>query len=183
MTQEENYLRQLIAHRLSDPKQEKWTRGAFKDIKALPTTQIGQIAEDFVLYLGEQAGHEVSRPESRRGEYDVAIGGKRFEVKGATEDASGYFQFNGVRTDTKFDFLLVIGVAPDAALFNAYRRKDLLDMSLVSMRKGANSDFKLTRAPAKLRSIGEFNVVIAACISIGKPPPMKQPDNPPEQTG
>ena len=56
-------------------------------------------------------------------------------------------------------------------------------MSLAPMQKGANSNFKLTRTPAKLRSIGEFNAVIAACIKTGKPLPMKQSNNSPKQPG
>ena len=74
----------------------------------------------------------------------------------ASEDISGNFQFNGIRYDTRYDFLCVLGISPDQALFNIYPRSELLNLTLVSMQKGANASYKLTRKKSELLDLSEF---------------------------
>ena len=74
----------------------------------------------------------------------------------ATQDVNGAFQFNGIRYDYPADLIMVLGIAPDDVWFNLYARRDLVDLTLVSMRKNSNSDFKLTRTPAQLLPVQQF---------------------------
>ena len=47
----------------------------------------------------------------------MRIGGRRFEVKTASLGAKGTFQFNNVRLDRQYDFLLCLGVCPHEIRF------------------------------------------------------------------
>jgi len=144
----------------------KWRDSTFEIAKFLSTTEKGNAVEDFAVQLLKQTGHpDAQRHHSRRGDWDVRVGDTTIEVKCATTDISGNFQFNGIRYDTKYDLLLVIGIAPEAVLFNLYPKKRLLDFNLVSMSKGANATFKLTRAEKDLRPIAEFGKVFGDLIA------------------
>lgn len=155
MSAAEDHLAQLIA-KYHAAKNTRWDRGKFVAIKSLSTTEKGNIAEDFAVWLAQHHGHQAKRHQSRRGEWDIKIADKTLEVKTATQDINGNFQFNGIRYDTKYDLLLVVGVLPDSVLFNIYPRKDLMDMPLVNMAKGTNATYKLTRQPSQLRPLSEF---------------------------
>ena len=137
-------------------KSQRWDIGRFRAIKALSATEKGNIAEDFAEWLGNFNGFDTERHSSRRGPWDVRIAGFAVEVKMATQDVNGAFQFNGIRYDYPADLIMVLGIAPDDVWFNLYARRDLVDLTLVSMRKNSNSDFKLTRTPAQLLPVRQF---------------------------
>lgn len=149
------YLAKLIAD-AAQASSKKWAKGQFVRIKALSTTEKGEIAERFVVWLAGHHGLESTRRETKRGEYDVLVADKKLEVKMASEDVSGNFQFNGIRYDTRYDFLCALGISPDQVLFNIYPRAQLLNLPLVPMQKGANATFKLTRKKSELLDLSEF---------------------------
>ena len=138
----------------------KWRESTFEIAKFLSTTEKGNAVEDFAAQLLKQVGYpNVERHHSRRGDWDVRVGNTTIEVKCATLDTNGNFQFNGIRYDTKYDLLLVIGIAPEAVFFNIYHKKQLHDLPLVSMAKGTNAGYKLTRAVKDLHPITDFGEV------------------------
>lgn len=155
MTEPEEHLVSLIG-KYVPAESDKWSSGRFRLIKALSTSHKGDIAEEFVVWLAKWHGFDAEKHKSKRGQWDVRVAGVTLEVKVATEDIGGSFQFNGVRYDTKYDRLLVVGISPDRALFNIYLRRDLMDMPLVRMAKDTNSTFKLTRRAGQLLSLSEF---------------------------
>ena len=53
---------------------------------------------------------------------DLKLGGKLFEVKTASEEQGGSFQFNHVRLDRTYDYLFCLGIRPDSILFDAWRK-------------------------------------------------------------
>ena len=136
---------------------KKWMHGRFKEIKQVSTTEKGDIAEEFAIELASSHGLDAMPNISKRGEWDIKISGKKVEVKMASEDVHGNFQFNGIRYDTKFDILLVIGISPDGIFFETYKRRELIDMPLVAMAKKTNAAYKLTRRIDQLLSISDFH--------------------------
>ena len=156
MSEPEKHQASLIAEYAEAAGQEKWSSGQFRLIKTLSTSHKGNIAEDFAVWLAQWHGLAAEKHPSKRGQWDVQIAGVTLEVKVATEDVGGSFQFNGIRYDTKYDQLLVVGISPDRVLFNIYPRRNLMDMPLVRMAKDTNSAFKLTRKPEQLRELGDF---------------------------
>ena len=149
------YLAELIADTAHGSSQ-KWAKGRLVGIKALSSTEKRNIAEAFVVWLARYYNLKAAPHESKRGEYDVMVADKKLEVKMASEDISGKFQFNGIRYDTRYDFLCVLGISSDQVLFNIYPRSELLNLTLVSMQKGANASYKLTRKKSELLDLSEF---------------------------
>jgi len=104
----------------------------------------------------QSLGFDVEYGASRLGDYDLDINNKKFEIKMATEDQGGNFQFNHLRYDYKYHFVLCLGVSPDSILFKIYSKADLATGkagSLVSMGRGQNSSFKLTKPKSTLMNI------------------------------
>lgn len=154
-TTPESRLCELIAQCVAT-RNQRWDIGRFRAIKLLTPTEKGNIAEDFVEWLGQNIGFRTERPESRRGEWNVSIGGTTIEVKGATQDVNGMFQFNGIRLDYRYDLLAVVGISPDDVWLNIYTKGELGGLKLVPMQKNTNDIFKLTRSPDDLENPSRF---------------------------
>ena len=95
---------------------EKWinsTNMEFKNLRLGPRGDLGQV---FVEELCESLGFNVVPNQIRIGEHDTTIGGQKVEVKTATEDVHGNFQFNLIRVDYEYNFLFVLGIAPNDIL-------------------------------------------------------------------
>jgi len=138
----------------------KWTGKLLYPIKILDNSCKGDLAEEFVMEYCKELGFEVEYGKSRLGDYDLAIGGKKFEIKMATEDIGGNFQFNHIRYDYKYDYLICVGVTPDSILFAMFTKADVATGkagSLVSMGRGQNSSFKLTKSKKSLYAIDGLN--------------------------
>ena len=102
-------------------------------------------------------------------EWDLEIGGKRFEVKTASEDTGGSFQFNHVRLDRDYHYLLCLGVRPAEILFEAWRKGEVSEKAagtLVRMAEGQSVTFKLTKKPASMRKIEDLPGWIQQTITL-----------------
>jgi len=69
-----------------------------------------------------------------------------FELKTATEDIGGSFQFNHLRYHREYDAVLCIGIAPSDIYMGSWTKADVATGAagkLVSMEKGANASYKL----------------------------------------
>ena len=137
----------------------KWVDAPLGDIKILSNTHIGNVGQDFIRLWCDVEGLNWELPESTQNPWDVRIETVSFEVKTATEDVSGKFQFNHIRHHRDYQVLLVLGIAPNEILFNAWRKGDVVEGKagrLVTMDKGSSATFKLTKKPAELLPITEF---------------------------
>ena len=79
---------------------------------------------------------------------DLRIGDRRFEVKTASLGANGTFQFNHVRLDRDYDYLLCLGICPDDIVFNVWRKGVVAENRagrLVRMAEGQAVTYKLTK--------------------------------------
>ena len=127
---------------------KKWTNQPLYPIKILANSSKGDLAEELVMVHCRELGFAVEDKTTRLGDYDLEIEHKKFEIKMATEDLIGNFQFNHLRYDYKYDFVLCLGVSPNSLLFEIYTKADIATGkagSLVSMGRGQNSSFKLTK--------------------------------------
>ena len=115
-----------------------------------------------------QTGLVWERPKSPQGPWDARIGGVTFEIKTATEDIHGNFQFNHIRYHREYQALLCLGIAPDAVLFDAWRKGDVTEGTaghLVTMDAGSSATFKLTKKRQVLRPIEDFVNRIDAIVN------------------
>ena len=135
-----------------------WRGSRLSGYRQLGNTNRGQIGEDFVRRYLDAAGIEVSNG-SRTSPTDLVIAGQRFEVKTASLGANGTFQFNHVRLDRNYNYLLCLGICPDKIVFNAWRKGVISEGgagSLVRMAEGQSTTHKLTKRLAEMRPIEEL---------------------------
>ncbi|MCY3786074.1 MAG: hypothetical protein OXG47_05025 [bacterium] len=139
----------------------KWVDARFEAIKRLSNTKAGDAGQDFVERLCNELGFDTEFPEgrSRQSSWDVRIEGMTFELKTATEDVHGSFQFNHIRYHRPYDGLLCVGISPDDIGFDAWSKADVATGAagrLVSMDQGSSATWKLTKRAGQLRPIEEF---------------------------
>lgn len=140
----------------SKATEEKWVDSPFVGYRALGNTTRGEVGEEFVRqYLG-QFGIKATRPGSRVTKTDLVVNGRKIEVKTASEDVGGKLQFNHVRYDRDYEFLLCLGVLPQGLVFDLWSKGDLAEGkagTLVRMAEGQSVTFKLTLSPDSMRPI------------------------------
>ena len=137
----------------------KWVDAPLGDIKILSNTHIGNVGQDFIRQWCDVENLNWELPESTQSPWDIRIKSVSFEVKTATEDVNGKFQFNHIRHHRDYQALLVLGIAPSEILFNAWRKGDVVEGKagrLVTMDKGSSATFKLTKKPSELLPITKF---------------------------
>ena len=89
-------------------------------------------------------------------------------MKTASEDVKGAFQFNRIRYHRDYEALLCIGIAPTNIFMGVWSKVDVLTKkagNLVTMEKGANASYKLTKRPDQLLPIGEFEDQVLALLT------------------
>lgn len=165
MTPPENKLLKLIAGR--EFTFYSWVGTIFVAMKLGSPTEKGNLGEELLKLeladIGFQAEFHPSfskKSVSRRGPWDVRCrrDGKEllFEVKVATQDVHKNHQFNGIRYDTKYTHLFLLGVLPNRLLYKIIAKRDLDQYKLVAMAKKTNSTFKLTLESTKLNKFNNF---------------------------
>ncbi len=75
----------------------KWANAPLGAVKSLSNTHIGDIGQNFVEEWCRYLGMTWESSGSRQSAWDARIQGITFEVKTATEDTNGNFQFNHIR--------------------------------------------------------------------------------------
>ena len=137
----------------------KWVDAPLGEVKILSNTHVGSVGQDFIQQWCQKLGMKWELPESPFSAWDIQIESVTFEVKTATEDVHGNFQFNHIRYHRAYDALLCLGIAPDEILFNVWRKGEVSEGRagrLVTMDKGSSSTFKLTKKHSELYPIMEF---------------------------
>ena len=144
---------------------DKWNGAPFEKIKRTSNTKVGDIGQDFLERVCGELNFECVFPLNKKGvrakqsPWDVQINGVKFELKTATEDTNGSFQFNHIRYHRPYEGVICIGVSPDLIFFDIWSKADVATGkagTLVSMEKGANASYKLTKKPAVLKPISGF---------------------------
>ena len=103
-------MQSVIARYAND---NKWVNAPLGDIKSLSNTHIGDIGQNFVEEWCRQLGLTWVASGSRQSAWDARISGITFEIKTATEDINGNFQFNHIRHHREYQAVLCLGIAPD----------------------------------------------------------------------
>ena len=149
---------QLIGQR--DYSLSQWEGQRFEILKKASATDKGNLGEDLLQALLGMMGYADVSMESRRGHWDVRVqnGNQevKFEVKVASQDVHGSHQFNGIRYDTKYTHLFLLGATPSELRYRIIDKRDIEDHKMVPMAKGSNAAFKLTFKTADLHSFDSF---------------------------
>lgn len=137
----------------------KWSGATLEPFRQVANTNRGDIGEDFIARYLNQYDIPVTRSGSRVHPWDLDIAGLKFEIKTASEDRGGSFQFNHIRLDRNYDYLLCLGVRPEEIVFNAWRKGDVSEGvagTLVRMAEGQSVTHKLTKRPDDMRNIEDL---------------------------
>lgn len=89
----------------------------------------------------------------------MQVAGHSFEIKTASLGANGTFQFNHVRLDRKYGYLLCLGICPEEIVFNMWRKGDVAEGTagtLVRMAEGQSVTWKLTKKLSDMRPIANL---------------------------
>ena len=135
-----------------------WTGSPLEGYRRLGNTNRGQIGEESIRQYLIAANIPVGNG-SRVTPTDLLIAGKRFEVKTASLGANGTFQFNHVRLDRTYNYLLCLGICPESIVFLVWRKGVVSEGgagTLVRMAEGQSTTHKITKKLADMKPIEEL---------------------------
>ncbi|MYC35083.1 MAG: hypothetical protein F4X64_18195 [Chloroflexi bacterium] len=135
-----------------------WRDSPLAGYRMLGNTNRGAIGEEFIrryLTLNDFTVGNGGRVSAT----DLRIGNVRFEVKTASLGANGTFQFNHVRMDRDYDYLLCLGICPNEVVFEMWRKGVVAENRagrLVRMAEGQAVTYKLTKRLDDMESIAQL---------------------------
>ena len=135
-----------------------WIGSPMEQYRYVGNTNRGEIGEEFVRRYLRQTGIKVGNG-SRTASTDLMVRGKLCEVKTASLGANGTFQFNHIRLDKPYLYLLCLGVCPQRIVFNVWRKGDIAEGkagTLVRMAEGQSVTFKLTKKLDDMRPVEDL---------------------------
>ena len=135
-----------------------WRDSPLVGYRLLGNTNRGVIGEEFVRRYLKEHGIDVGNG-NRTSPVDFTVGQLRFEVKTASLGANGTFQFNHVRLDRNYDYLLCLGICPQEIVFNMWRKGEVAEGDagrLVRMAEGQAVTYKLTKKLDDMVAIEEM---------------------------
>ena len=144
-----------------------WQDSPLIGYRLLGNTNRGEIGEEFIRRFLSQRGIKTGNG-GRTSKTDISIGDKRFEVKTASLGANGTFQFNHVRLDRMYDYLLCLGVCPHSVVFNMWRKGAVAENragTLVRMAEGQAVTYKLTKKLKDMLEIEELAHLIRDAVA------------------
>ena len=148
----------LEAIKLNTPH-DIWIGSSLETFKSLAGTNKGEIGEAFIERYLFESGIPTQRAVRRTHPWDMKIGGKKFEVKAASLGKNGTFQFNHIRLDRDYRYLLCLGVRPNDILAKFWRKGVVAEGQpgkLVRMAEGQSITFKLTLKSENLEPIDDL---------------------------
>jgi hypothetical protein len=144
-----------------------WQGSPIAGYRRLGNTNRGEIGEEFVRRYLEESKVKVTRG-LRTALTDMTILKNHLEIKTASLGANGTFQFNHVRLDRKYDYLLCLGICPNQIVFEIWRKGDVaegLAGTLVRMAEGQSITFKITKKLSDMRQIREMPAEIQRLVA------------------
>ena len=135
-----------------------WQDSTLIGYRMLGNTNRGEIGEEFIRRYLTQNGLEVSNG-NRTSKTDVRVNQLKFEIKTASLGANQTFQFNHVRLDRDYDYLLCLGICPNEVVFNMWRKGVVAENragKLVRMAEGQSVTYKLTKKLSDMMEISKL---------------------------
>ena len=157
-------LKQVIRENTPD---SIWIDAPLESFRRVENTNRGEIGEEFLRRYLVQNNITLGEKTGRTSREDMQIEGQRFEVKTASEGTNRTFQFNHIRLDRNYKYLLCLGIRPGTIVFGVWSKSDVAEGvagSLVRMAEGQSVTFKLTKKADDLDSIDRLPEWIRATI-------------------
>ncbi|MCY4173631.1 MAG: hypothetical protein OXF25_06135 [Cyanobacteria bacterium MAG CAR3_bin_5] len=144
-----------------------WRDSPLIGYRMLGNTNRGEIGEEFVRRYLEYNGIK-TESGGRTSKTDLLIGSLQFEIKTASLGGNGTFQFNHVRLDRDYDYLLCLGICPQDIVFNIWRKGMVAERkagNLVRMAEGQGVTFKITKRLDEMSPVRSLPEMIRAVLS------------------
>lgn len=125
-----------------------WQGSPILGYRLLGNTNRGEVGEKFILRFLNHFGIHAISGGNRASKTDIQIGNIKFEIKTASLGANGTFQYNHVRLDRDYNYLLCVGICPNQVVFSIWRKGDVAEGvagKLVRMAEGQSVTFKITK--------------------------------------
>ena len=147
-----------------------WRDSPLAGYRMLGNTNRGAIGEEFIRrYL---AFNDIAVGNGGRASpTDLRVGDVRFEVKTASLGANGTFQFNHVRMDRDYDYLLCLEICPNEVVFEMWRKGVVAENRagrLVRMAEGQAVTYKLTKRLDDMTLIDELPERIRQTLNVSE---------------
>lgn len=158
----------LVAIIKEHAPEDIWQNSPLMGYRLLSNTNRGEIGEEFIRRYLHAAGIEVANG-GRTSATDMTIGQSSFEVKTASLGSNRTFQFNHVRLDRRYDYLLCIGICPQKIVFNIWRKGEVAEERagrLVRMAEGQSVTYKITKKLADMEDIEGLPGVLRDTLGI-----------------
>jgi len=144
-----------------------WQGSPVAGYRKLGNTNRGEIGEEFVRRYLHESKIEATKG-IRTALTDMDILKSHLEIKTASLGANGTFQFNHVRMDRKYDYLLCLGICPNDIVFGIWRKGDVAEGragTLVRMAEGQSITFKITKKLSEMRPVTEMPIEIQRLVA------------------
>lgn len=148
----------LVAIIREHAPEDIWRDSPLVGYRMLGNTNRGAIGEEFIRRFLALNDIEVGNG-GRTSRTDLRVAAVRFEVKTASLGANGAFQFNHVRMDRDYDYLLCLGICPNEVVFEMWRKGAVAENragTLVRMAEGQAVTYKLTKRLDDMESIAQL---------------------------
>ena len=145
-----------------------WQDSPLMGYRLLGNTNRGEIGEEFTRRFLRSADIEVTSG-GRTSATDLTIAQRSFEVKTASLGSNGTFQFNHVRLDRRYDYLLCLGICPQEIVFNMWRKGEVAEERagrLVRMAEGQAVTYKITKKLTDMRNIERLPSLLHETLDI-----------------
>jgi hypothetical protein len=153
--QQVNSIELLVSIIKEHTPEDIWQGSPLIGYRKLGNTNRGEIGEEFIPRYLKQARIEVGNGK-RTSTTDMKISGRRFEIKTASMGANKTFQFNHVRLDRNYQYLLLLGICPNQIVYGMWRKGDVAEElagHMVRMAEGQAVTYKITKKLADLAPI------------------------------
>ena len=148
----------LVAIIREHAPEDIWRDSPLVGYRMLGNTNRGAIGEEFIRRFLALNDIEVGNG-GRTSRTDLRVAAVRFEVKTASLGANGTFQFNHVRMDRDYDYLLCLGICPSEVVFEMWRKGAVAENragTLVRMAEGQAVTYKLTKRLDDMEGIAQL---------------------------
>ena len=145
----------LVAIIREHSPEDIWQGSPLIGYRMLGNTNRGEIGEEFIRRYLAEYDIKVSNG-NRTSKTDLRIESLPFEIKTASLGSNHTFQFNHVRLDRKYKYLLCLGICPQYVVFNMWSKGDVAEEKagkLVRMAEGQAVTYKLTKKLDEMENI------------------------------
>ena len=143
-----------------------WQGSPVAGYRLLGNTNRGEIGEEFIRRYLKLSGIDTGNG-TRTSPTDFQIKATSFEVKTASLGANGTFQFNHVRYDRQYDYLLCLGICPDSLVFQMWRKGEVAEGVAghpVRMAKDQSVTFKITKKLSDMVPVEDLPETVASVV-------------------